>query len=129
MIFFKLIVLCVLLIVSLGFTSNIERLALVIGQNKGLVSERPLAFAEKDAERISQALSKNSFFEDDNIVKLYGSGANEVRQAFAELKGRLYELKRQNKQTLFLAYYSGHGSKEGLHIQGEVLSKYELKSL
>jgi hypothetical protein len=117
-----------LLCTSLLF-AKVERIALFIGQNEGLKEERPLLYAEKDAERLHDFFKKGQVFSEDNIIHLDAPSVQNIREAFAEVKGRVHELNKQGQETFFFTYYSGHGSKKGLHIDGKVFAKAELNSL
>ncbi len=128
--FIVIFVLACLLAWNFGFASvessnSIERFAIIIGNNRGLAKERPLKYAAKDASELSRVLIRGQSFEDDRVYCLQNQSLDNIRNSFSELRGRLLEVKKIGKKTLVMAYFSGHGSKGGLHVEGRVWNRDE----
>ncbi len=109
--------------VSANISSPIERYAIVIGNNRGLPKERPLKYAAKDAAEMARALIRGQAFEDDRVYCLQNQPLENIRNSISELRGRLFEIKKTGKKTLVMVYFSGHGSKGGLHIEGRLWNR------
>jgi uncharacterized caspase-like protein len=87
--------------------SGQRRLAVLVGINRyGSLQLKALAFAERDAASMAQALRDNGGFE---TTTLLGPDATRHRIA-AEIAERIRSPK---KEDLFLFYFSGHGHSAG----------------
>jgi tetratricopeptide (TPR) repeat protein len=102
-----------------------QRYALIIGSNPGWSQDRPLRYAENDAERMRDVLVSLGGFSPDRVELLRDPTTAEVR---ASLR-RLGQVARDssNEDTLVFVYYSGHADDTNLHLRGEPLSHRELQ--
>ncbi len=87
-----------------------RRVALVVGQNRGLSTERPLRYAEDDARRVASVLETLGDF--DEVALLLGPDASAVKLAVGALADRA---------DLLVFYYSGHAGAGRLHLAGTEL--------
>jgi hypothetical protein len=101
----------------------VERLAILVGNNRGLPGEVRLRYAESDAQKIGKALTDLGGFEPGEIHSLLGGSADDVRA----LLRRLAQPGKGPAVSLF--YYSGHGDAAGLHLSGSNLPFEELREL
>jgi hypothetical protein len=106
----------------------VERIAVAIGCNEGLASERPLLYAARDAENMVRLLQKQGNFAKDRTYLLVNPSVGGVREVLTEVRGRIKEVRRAGSQALIFLYYSGHGSAEALHIHGKRLGRNELSA-
>ncbi len=106
-----------------------ERIALIIGANKGLVTERQLRFAVSDAKRVKEAVNELCRFEESRTYLLVNPIVRDIEKTAAELTGRIKEIRGAGKQVEFLFYYSGHGSSDALHIGGAAFTHDSLLSV
>jgi len=102
-----------------------QRYALVIGSNAGWSQDRPLRYAENDAEQVRDVLIALGGFAADHVALLRDPDTAEVR-------GRLRTLDRtaglSGENSLVFVYYSGHADDRHLHLRGEPpLSHAELQ--
>ena len=97
-----------------------QRYALIIGSNPGWSQDRPLRYAENDAERVRDVLVSLGGFSPDRVELLRDPTTAEVR---ASLR-RLGQVARDSsaEDTLVFVYYSGHADDTNLHLRGEPLS-------
>ncbi|MFT3707586.1 MAG: caspase family protein [Archangium sp.] len=109
------------LLASSAFADG-RRLALVIGENRGLVSEETLRFAEKDAARVQQALIDVGGFAASDIEIVAGTNADGVRSALTALSARLAE----GPVERLLIYISSHAGDGVLHLAGTELPLKEV---
>lgn len=107
-------------------SSEVRRIALFVGVDRGLKDERPLRFASRDAKSMADAFRQSGTFEGDLIYELTNAPVDRIKSTIDEIRGRLRELRKAGSETLVLLYYSGHGSAEGLHIMGRSLPRQEL---
>lgn len=98
------------------------RLALVIGDNRGLGDEELLRFAEHDAERVRDALVDVGGFTPGEVMVLQDADATAVRQALTTLEGRLAA---GGVERLFI-YVSSHAGDGVLHLKGTELPMQEV---
>ncbi len=101
-----------------------QRYALVIGSNPGWSQDRPLRYAENDAERVRDVLVSLGGFAPDRVELLRDPDTAEVRAALRKLAKTARDSNAED--TLVFLYYSGHADNEHLHLRGEPLSHREL---
>lgn len=102
-----------------------QRYAVVIGANPGWSSDRPLRYAEADAERMRDVLVALGNFAPDRVVMLRDPDTSDVRATLRDLSR---VAKASNEDTLIFFYYSGHADNENLHLRGDPLTFKELKA-
>jgi len=102
-----------------------QRYAVLIGSNPGWSSDRPLRFAENDAERVKEVLVALGGFASDRVAILRDPDAAEVRSTLRDLARTV---KSSSEDTLVFVYYSGHADDQQLHLRGaDPLSFKELQ--
>ena len=106
--------------------AEIERFAVLIGNNTGQGDEPDLRYAESDAERMSEVLLDLGGFRGENVVLLRGRGSPDARRALADLERRIAAAAGD---ALLLVYYSGHADATALHLGGDRLVLDELERL
>jgi len=105
-----------------------ERIALVIGANRGLVSERQLRYAVSDARRIRDVLIELGRFSEARTYLLTNPSIRDIEKNIDELRGRIKEIRGAGKQVEFFFYYSGHGNANALHINNTTFTHDSLLS-
>jgi hypothetical protein len=100
-----------------------QRYAIVIGANPGWASDRPLRYAENDAERVRDVLVGLGGFAPDRVVLLRDPDTADVR---ATLRDVARVVQASSEDTTVFFYYSGHADDERLHLKGEPLAFKEL---
>src|SRR5262245_65514096 len=82
-----------------------QRYALVIGANPGWSSDRPLRYAENDAERVRDVLVSLGGFAPDRVVMLRDPDTSEVRSTLRDL----VRIAQNSYEVSFIfLHYSGH---------------------
>lgn len=102
-----------------------ERFAIVIGANPGWTNDRPLRYAEADAERVRDVLTELGGFSADRVTLMRDPETSEVRSELRRLAG---VLRATADQTVVLVYYSGHADGTHLHLRGAPMSYADLES-
>ena len=106
-----------------------QRFAVIAGNDEGSQGRARLWFAERDADRMAQALRELGDFSAGNVVLLHGKDADEVRAAIASLDQKILTAKAGGERTLLFFYYSGHADGEALHLSGTTFPLRELQEL
>jgi hypothetical protein len=101
-----------------------QRYAVVIGANPGWSSDRPLRYAENDADRVRDVLVTFGNFAPDRVVVLSDPDTSEVRSTLRDLARNT---QNSTEETLVFFYYSGHADNERLHLRGDPLTFKELQ--
>lgn len=96
------------------------RVAVVVGNNRGLDSEQPLSWAEEDARRMHTLLLAIGGVAPRRAYLVLGGGAQDVLRAISEATGQLRELSAYTR-TAVVFYVSAHADDEALHLGGERL--------
>jgi uncharacterized caspase-like protein len=102
-----------------------ERFALLVGANAGWANDRPLSYAEQDAERLREVLVELGGFAPEQVVLLRDPDTATVR---ARLKQLATTLQGLGRDSLFVFYYSGHADDRQLHLRGTPLTHAELRT-
>ncbi len=116
----------ILISICFGSTINAKviRTAVFIGNNVGLINERSLRYADKDAEELAEIFTHSSDFNSEDIHLLLNKSVSELIDTLQII--RIGINLSDTIQNVFLFYYSGHGSADALHISGGEFSKSAL---
>jgi hypothetical protein len=110
--------------------ASVERFALVVGNNLGVAGETPLRFAESDAARVYEVLTRLGDFSALNSVLLRGQDAAALRAALLAVNERIRDaIARPDTQAVLAIYYSGHADTESLHLAGSEFPLSELRQM
>ena len=111
-------------------SADVQRFALIVGDNAGLPAEEPLRYAESDAERIYDVLTQLGDFPPVNTVLLRARDAESMRSTLLTMNERIREAtSTAGTQVIFLVYYSGHADARSLHLRGTQLPIAELSQM
>lgn len=108
--------------------SALVRIAIVMGNNTGLPEEKPLSYATRDAEQVYSTLIQLGGADKGQGCLLLDADVGKVRIALRDVGQRLHALKRQGQKVQVLIYFSGHGSDEALHMNGETLPLSDIRA-
>lgn len=117
------LVVAVVLAALAGSARAEQRYAVLIGANPGWSSDRPLRYAETDAERVRDVLITLGGFASDRVVLLRDPDTSEVRATIRDI-ARIAQ--GAGEDTLVFVYYSGHADDTHVHLRGDPLSFKEL---
>src|SRR5690349_6021678 len=93
-----------------------QRYALVIGSNPGWSQDRPLRYADNDAERMRDVLVSLGGFSPDRVELLRDPSTADVRASLRRLGEVAHDT--NSDDTLVFVYYSGHADDQYLHLRG-----------
>jgi hypothetical protein len=105
---------------------EVERYAVVVGNDAGQPPDLPLRWAEADAARVAAVLEEVGGVRPENLVLLRGRDADAVRRALIAVNDRVRDARRE---SVLFVYYSGHADAEALHLGPGSLSVRELEQL
>ncbi|HTV23202.1 MAG TPA: caspase family protein [Polyangiaceae bacterium] len=98
--------------------ADVQRYALVVGNDVGAPGDERLHYAESDATKLMSVLTSLGDFAPENSVLLLGRGAAEVQRVLISLNARI---RAEAHEAVLLVYYSGHADARALHLGGEEL--------
>ncbi len=116
---------CLLLCASAR--ADVQRFALIIGNNLGSDNDPQLRYAETDAEKIYAVMRELGGFDPLDMVLLKGADARTVRRALIGMNDRIRN--GAHAEALLFVYYSGHADAEALRIANERVELAELSQL
>jgi hypothetical protein len=124
----KAMMVLALLCVTRPSWADVERFALLVGNNVGAPGEVELRYAESDAERIHDTLRALGGFDPANLVLLKGENAEAMRKAMARVLERVRAAAaKPGTQTVLVTYYSGHADGMALHLGSTNLPMAEVE--
>ena len=104
----------------------VRRLAVVVGHDHGLTSEPPLRYAEGDAGSMAKTLLEIGDVRPHDLYALRGRPAAELWHTLSLVKERAAAISAR-ADVVLLFYYSGHGSRQALHLGGERVALSRLR--
>ena len=106
--------------------AQVERFAVVVGNDQGQPPDLALSYAETDAARVGAMLQEVGGVRPENIVLLRGQDASAVRSALIAVNDRV---RAAGRQAMLIVYYSGHADAAALHLGATPLELRELEQL
>ncbi|MCB9758941.1 MAG: caspase family protein [Alphaproteobacteria bacterium] len=103
--------------------AEVVRYALVIGVNDGGDELEPLRYAESDAERMAEVLTDLGGFDSGKVLLLKSPSRKDIENALKYVPVRSDD----EREDMFLFYYSGHADAVGLKLGTETYPFEELK--
>jgi hypothetical protein len=116
----------VLLLLATSASAQVQRFAVVIGNNQGAPDDGTLRYAEADADRVAAVLREVGDVPPANLILLRGEDADTVRRTLIAVNERV---RAAGDQTVLLVFYSGHADAEALHLGTSRLELSELEQL
>lgn len=117
------------LLLAAAALAEVQRFAVVVGNNEGFTASRPLYFAELDAKKMRSILTTLGDVEEGDVRLLLGRNRSELLTTLGALRTPISEAKARGDQTVLYFYYSGHGDGEQLQLGRTWLTYPELEEL
>lgn len=129
--------LILILTLALGFgwmapaaRAEVQRFAVLVGNNEGDEDDPALRHAESDAARVHDVLRELGDFPQANMVLLQGQPARAVEETLIAFNERVRAaVSHEGTQVLLFVYYSGHADGESFHLGGTRLAARLLTQL
>jgi hypothetical protein len=109
--------------------ADVERYAVIIGNNTGDSDEQRLRYAEDDALRIYEVLRELGGFRPENMLLLRSEDAESVRRSLISVNDRIRTRVAGGAQSELLVYYSGHSDQTALHLGRTAIELEQLQQL
>ncbi len=110
--------------------AEIERYAVIIGNNAGDSDEPLLRYAEDDADKVYDVLKNMGGFGPENMLLLRGERADTVRLGLISMNERIRAASAPGRpRSMLFVYYSGHADAKSLHLDGSNLPLREVEKL
>ena len=104
--------------------AHAERFAIVIGANRGDPGMPVLRYAEDDARRVGEVMTRLGGVDDGHLLVTHPDSAESLRKQLDDFGGRV---RAAGPGTLVVVYYSGHADAGGLLLGGTRFAFGELK--
>ena len=114
------------LLLPAAAVAEVDRYAVVVGNDVGQPPDLPLRYAELDATRVVSVLQEVGGVRPENTVLLQGKDADTVRRALIAVNERV---RTSGRSSVLLVYYSGHADAVALHLGNTRLDLAELEQL
>jgi len=121
--------LAVLLLIAGSARADVERYAVIVGDDVGAADEQRLRFAEADARHVAELLGEVGGVPDENQVVLRGKTADQMRRALIATNERIRSGQHAGRDAVLIVYYSGHGDADALHLGDTQMPLRELEAL
>jgi Caspase domain len=110
--------------------AEVQRFAVIVGNDYGAPPDAQLRYAEKDANKFAEVLRDLGGFAPANISILRGESAETVRSTLIAVNDRVRTASElPNTQTLLFVYYSGHADARALRLGNSFFDFAELAQL
>lgn len=97
------------------------RVGLFVGNDVGFGPDEPLQHAEREAKDVADVFVEMGGLARERAHVLQGATAQQVRDAVTTLEAQVREIEARGDEALVLFYYSGHATRDGLHMGGTLL--------
>ena len=115
---------------SLSAHANVERFAVIIGNNRGFAEDVALRYAESDATRVFDVLRDLGGFQPADMVLLRGENADTVQRTLITVNDRIRAaVSLPDTRVMLFVYYSGHADAEDLRLGATRLPITQLAQL
>ena len=94
----------------------VVRYAVVLGNDEGAADEQTLRYAEDDAAKLFDVLTKLGRFAPENAILLQGESPDTVRRVLIAVNDRIRADVAAGDEAGLFVYYSGHADAQNLHL-------------
>lgn len=105
--------------------------AVIVGNNLGHQGDRPLRYAQSDAERLAQTLREIGGVPTHRIQRLLGRDPKALFAVLAQTDQQIKAFRQRHPlhPTRLLFYYSGHADPRSLHLGADALPYKTLRTI
>jgi hypothetical protein len=125
----RALLIALLVLLARRAEAQVERYAVIVGNNHGAADEPPLRWAEDDADKIARVLRDLGGFPAENLLVIKGDSADGVRRALIGMNDRIRARPNAGARVMLLVYFSGHADASALHLGGTTLDHAQLRQL
>lgn len=113
---------------ALGWGRETVRIGLFVGNNLGFGEDAPLAAPEREARDLARLFQAMGGLDRDRTKIILGADAPALDAAIRDVEAQVREASARGASVMLLFYYSGHASREGLHLRGTLLPMKRLET-
>jgi len=104
------------------------RVGIFVGNDIGFGHDEPLSHAEREARDMARLFQEMGDLTRERTFLITGAKAPEVRDTLYRTEAQIRELTVQGHDVLIVFYYTGHASRDGLHLSGTLLPMAAVRS-
>ncbi len=97
------------------------RVGLFVGNDVGFGPDERLQHAEREARDLADVFITMGGLARERTHVLQGATAQQVRDAIQTVEAQAREIEARGDDVMLLFYYSGHATRDGLHLSGTLL--------
>ena len=97
------------------------RVGLFVGNDVGFGDDEPLRHAEREAKDLARLFGEMGGMSAARTTVLQGAHADAFKDAVASIEAQVREIEAAGDDVLLVFYYSGHATRQGLHLGGTLL--------
>jgi hypothetical protein len=110
--------------------AEVQRFAVIVGNDIGHADDAPLAYAESDADKVYGVLRDLGGFQPIDMVLLKGQDSATVRRTLIAMNDRIRTgATKAGTDSLLVVYYSGHADAGALRLGADRIDLTELSQL
>jgi hypothetical protein len=125
---FRICIGLLLLLAPLSALADTVRVGIFVGNDIGFGQDETLSHAEREAREMSRVFQEMGDIPRERAFLVTGAKAPEVRDTLYRVEAQVRELSVQGHDVQVLFYYSGHASRDGLHLSGTLLPMPAVRS-
>lgn len=104
-----------------AFGKDTIRIGLFVGNDLGFGGDSPLQAAEREARDLARVFQAMGGMKRERVQVLVGGDAAALDSAIREVEAQVREAAARGSSVMLIFYYSGHASREGLHMRGSLM--------
>lgn len=109
---------------SAATNSQSVHFAILVGNNRGDTTDRPLRYSHSDARRLHRTLKELGGFSNPNSYLILEGNVRSVQRTWKNLERKIRTIRKKtpHKKVTLLFYYSGHADRRALHLGRDKLA-------
>ena len=112
---------------ALGWGKETVRIGLFVGNDIGFGGDTELTAPEREARDLARLFQSMGGVARDRTHLVLGGDAAAVDAAIRDVEAQVREASADGAAVMLLFYYSGHASREGLHLRGTLMPMARLE--
>src|SRR5438128_1157399 len=110
-------------------SAETRRMAIVVGNNAGGPTEKPLHYAEEDASKMADVLAQLGDVHAEHLFLLKGRRRGDLQASFAKASELVAGFRKNPEdRTVLIFYYSGHSDGDALELGEDRVPYAELRA-
>lgn len=106
---------------AIGWAGGTVRIGLFVGNDIGFGGDSELSAPEREARDLARLFQSMGGLQRDRTHVLLGGTASDLEAAIARVEAQVREASVGGTSVMLLFYYTGHASRQGLHLRGTMM--------